>query len=157
MITTIRDGRKVYHWPASIRQLVLAHESARASDGGESYTLDQNSTKQRIAFRKLNRQAAQAASDWQLCACGSLCRAIPRVEEEEESDGRVRGVEIIPHMFEPKDRPLRKLGLGFMEAIRSANYGLAFVTMEQIEERAAIVLAKLGEVPKKYEAPNKRK
>lgn len=151
MKIAIRDNRKVYHWPASIRQLVEAKFAAKKS--GSDTEPFQPDTPAQQRYWDLYNDARKAAGEWQLCACGSLCRAIPRVKNKDDDDITAPGIEVIPKMDEPKDKPLRHLGLRFYHAIDSEDYGLAFVTMEQIEERAAVVLSKLGKKKKNYEAP----
>lgn len=159
MITAIRDGRKVYHWPASIRQLIAARYEAIKSDEGE---FDPRSgspmTPERIKYRELAQEAKNGSAYWQLCACGSLCRAIPRVKNEDEyyENEERPGIQVIERMEEPKDKVLLTLGIRFHEAIRCEDYGLAILTMEEIEERAIKVLQKLGKRPKSYETPKKR-
>jgi hypothetical protein len=63
------------------------------------------------------------AGSWPTCACGQLCKNIPRL-----SDGR------------PEDPVLRVLGTSFFHYIEECNWGKAIETFLKIEERTDLLL-----------------
>lgn len=150
MILAKRQNRTVYHWPESIKELIKARNKASAND---------SSAEEEIAYEALRIQACQAAGNWQLCACGSLCRSIPRepspFRDNKEAREMAPNVDIILHKNAPKDERLRDLGLQFMCQIDRQDYNQALIVMNQIERRASTVLRKLGKKKHTYGPPLK--
>jgi hypothetical protein len=140
MIKAIRDGREVYHWPASLKELIQLRNKYGYINQ-EPFNLSHE-------YANAHYDALKASEDWQMCACGSLCRAIPR--------RKTSGTNWCdPTQLEdaPKDKPLANLGLKFMTQVQKEDFEAALKTMDEIEARATIVLNKLGKKPKKYGKP----
>lgn len=147
MILAKRDGRLVFHWPASIQELVKAQELV------DKHKMEYED------FSNLRRSAIRAARNWQLCACGSLCDAIPREKVGARYGGqRLRDFEVepLPHQQAPIDNKLRDLGFRFYGAITNARYKQAETILANIEKRAGAVLEKLGKKIKRYTKPIKK-
>lgn len=151
MILTKRDRRTVYHWPLSIQELIEAQKKIPATDPYNYMS------KEGQAFDELHSAAEDASGHWQLCAIGSICRAIPRIKDEDGNwhEATEYPVDIIPELHEPKDHKLRSLGLDFDSQIRNANFQDALKTMGKIEKRAIQILTKMGKIPKTYGKPIK--
>jgi hypothetical protein len=64
------------------------------------------------------------ANDWPTCACGQLCKALPRYSESKL----------------PKDEILQEFGVSFTDAIEVGNWQLAISIMKQIGQRTAELL-----------------
>ena len=63
------------------------------------------------------------SGQWPTCACGQLCKKLPR-----EKDG------------EPKDRVLYRLGMGFVDEIIHKDWKQALKIFKKIERRSALLL-----------------
>lgn len=138
MIICNRDGRRVYHWPASIAELVEA-KKGKTSAGKKQY-------------RELLEDAKNASADWQLCACGSLCDAIPRkISYRHEASPNQDGV--IPALGCPIDDELSNLGGEFCADICGQHFDRALNRMNSIEIRAGEILHELGKRKKNYGKP----
>lgn len=142
-----RDGREVYHWPASIQELIkLKKEYGSSPDyDGDSYDIDEEDMNK---YERAHNEANEAASQWHLCACGSLCKAIPR--------HRRSGYTPATALDAPVDYELAGLGLQFMNQIQYEDFENALLTQEKIEERAIEVLQAMGLMPKQYGTPKKK-
>lgn len=140
MITAKRDGRVVYHWPASLKELVRERNKSRMVYSNKYYYL--------------LSEAQTAAASWQLCACGSLCDAIPRDKQVLKYDGKLKrqlkGIEPVPYKAAPEDSQLRTLGYDFYSHIDNENFEEAEITLAEIEKRAGEVLFALGKKKKTY-------
>lgn len=150
MIYAKRDGRTVIHWPETLKQLAAAKFKARAKNATAGA---------KAAFTRLMRKAKIGADKWQLCACGSLCEAIPRVEKENLSVGEYLEdykVDVIPKKLEPQDEVLRDLGLSFFYALDKGKITHAKKIQRMIEQRAVTVLAEIGQKVQPYTTVFKR-
>ena len=143
MIKAIRDGREVYHWPASLKELIKLRRKYGA--------LSKDRRMDEIEYQKAYFDASEAANNWQLCACGSLCQAIPRRGEMESDYSSTP--DKYPHA--PIDPKLARLGLSFVKLVEREKYKEALELIDKIEVRAAEVLKQLGKRPKKYGKPIK--
>jgi hypothetical protein len=76
--------------------------------------------------RATYRQLCDRARTWPTCACGQLCKALPRRE-----DGK------------PVDFDLQNLGIRFCMAIGSTNYEWALDIFGQIEARTAELMRRV--------------
>lgn len=73
-------------------------------------------------------ELSEMANNWPTCACGELCKSLPR---HEGSDG-------------PKDLLLYALGRGFADEVGHRQWLEALKTFHAIEARTAELLAKGG-------------
>lgn len=73
--------------------------------------------------KKYHASATELASSWVTCACGQLCKDLPR----HDTDG-------------PEDQYLTTLGLDFMCFIRYGEISEAKETLDKIEERTVELL-----------------
>lgn len=71
--------------------------------------------------------AIHLAGNWPTCACGELCKALPRL-----------------HCGSPTDAVLIELGNNFIEHVARYNWPLALETFHQIEARTAVLLGEMG-------------
>src|SRR4051812_47695755 len=72
-------------------------------------------------------EAQTLADQWPTCACGQLCKDLPRLER-----GEMVGV--------PNDQELRILGCDFASAVRFSDWPLALEVFEKIEQRTSELL-----------------
>lgn len=72
------------------------------------------------------RKLSQKASSWPTCACGQLCKELPRYDDNC-----------------PKDRALRTLGIKFYDFIESGNWTEALETFHKIEKRTTELLCQM--------------
>jgi len=79
---------------------------------------------------------SELSGDWVTCACGNLCDAIPR-RDDNAGWGRsgLKG--------EPVDFRLAHMGLQFSYQVRTEQYALAISTLREIEERAVEILEQM--------------
>lgn len=157
MIHAIRDGREVIHWPETIKELIALKKKHGASEWMEAAEDFDPEYFDGNEYEFALGKAMTAASDWPLCACGSLCRAVPRLTFEESckmpyvpdehSGTRAHGA--------PKDRELARLGIGFMRAIEKQDFEDAIFIQARIENRTITILEEMGLAPQPYEAPRK--
>lgn len=115
LIYAKRDGRLVIHWPKTLAKL------AKAKREGFKY------------YWNMYLNARDAAGNWPLCACGSLCRNIPRNHDNSPIDGT-----LLIH------------GGRFFSAVYTERFILAEEAMERIETRAAEILTVSGKKLKPY-------
>ena len=73
------------------------------------------------------KQAAALAGGWPTCACGQLCKLLPRFG--------VAGA--------PKDQLTRAIGIYFMEAVKRRDIRQARIQFDLIESRTAELLKEM--------------
>lgn len=142
MITCKRDGRLVYHWPESIKQLKRAQSAAKRYGSG---------SKAQKNYEELHDKASRASGAWQLCACGSLCDAIPR--DSHYNYPADLGDGVVSSQSPPQDEVLSNLGIDFCGEIGNRKYDKAMKTILAIEVRAGEVLSEIGKRKKNYGKP----
>lgn len=130
IILVIRDRRAVIHWPLTLDR--LEDLKARLT---QMYGVVIGSDEYITAME----QALTAASQWPLCACGSLCRVIPRMVGATGPFGA------------PLDSVLRVHGQDFYENIKNGDLVKARMSMNNVEYRATEVVRNLGK--KKVDYP----
>lgn len=78
-------------------------------------------------------KAYDLAASWVTCACGELCKNLPKVKDfNNKFDG--------PGLEAPADNDLQCLGLEFMSNIHNEDYDDAFETLLEIEKRTIKLL-----------------
>lgn len=70
------------------------------------------------------------ARHWPTCACGVLCRALPRNS-----------------LGQPDDRILYRLGITFARSVLDAQWKPALRCFHKIEARTTLLLNQMGDVP----------
>jgi hypothetical protein len=130
---TVRDRRAVIHWPETINHL---HNLKTGIDTRYGVNMPGVSLNQ---FVVTMNEAVNAAAQWPMCSCGSLCRAIPRNKDS-------RGGKFGP----PLDKVLRMHGLDFYNRLGEGNLEQAAEAMEKIEARATVLLRRLGKKKVSY-------
>lgn len=91
-------------------------------------------------FDGLDYQLLRArAGEWPTCACGALCRDLPKDELER-----------------PKDSLLRNLGVSFFEHVRTRNWTRALSTFHRIEARTQELLDEQQQEREKGKKPNEK-
>jgi len=86
-------------------------------------------------------QACHLAGTWTTCACGHLCKELPKVKD---LNVKVSGME----KEAPADKDLRVLGLEFAANIQDEHYNYAFDTLMKIEQRTIKLLSDARNNPK---------
>ena len=89
-------------------------------------------------------ELADAADDWKVCACGNLCAAIPRTDDGQPLDRRLRALgrrfdgDVSDMMFTYTYRKYNT------KKHYEDNQRAAIATHKAIEERAAEILTEMG-------------
>ena len=127
VVAAIRDRRAVIHWPATLDKLQTLRNYVSTSYGVANPG-DPNTQR----YIDVAAYVTNAAGQWPLCSCGSLCRAIPRSPSLSGQPGA------------PKDHTLKMHGLAFYESLKQGDITSARSHMEKIEARAAVLLRRMG-------------
>jgi len=80
-------------------------------------------------YKKEKRNLNILAGGWVTCACGNLCDAIPRLDDQ---------------LHEPADQILSTIGVLFSKAIGNSDWKLAIKYLHEIEARAVELLEEIN-------------
>lgn len=75
--------------------------------------------------RKRHQSLIDRAGEWKTCACGELCKKLPRYNDNT-----------------PKDSALKRLGFAFYLKIQRPQWRKALATFAKIEARASYLLSR---------------
>lgn len=83
----------------------------------------------------------EAAGNWKICACGNLCRYIPRtlIYKPEDEKLRLLGMSFFQSISSLKSYHLVEKKIAFLEELKNARE-----IHQNIEARAVVVLQELG-------------